>query len=98
VKRLDIITKLCYLLDLSNDVKKKSFEIFEEYINKNGNGNPLSMGDPLRIVSACIYIATILCGEHRRQEEISRVAGIGISSISRYQTKICDKCNIQLRV
>jgi len=79
---VDLVPRFCSLLDLGGDIRSKAVEIAKKAMEAeltNGRG-------PIGIAAAAIYIAAIMSGEHRTQNEVSGVSGVSVSTIvTRYQ-------------
>jgi len=68
----DYIDYFCNRLNLSQQVKTKAMDILrqaDEHGFTSGRG-------PTSIAAATVYIASILCDEHRTQKEVAGVAGV----------------------
>jgi transcription initiation factor TFIIB len=68
----DYISRFCSELKLSGNVRAKTDEIVKEAEHRD-----LTMGrSPMGIAAASLYIACVLCGERRTQEQIANVTGV----------------------
>ena len=68
----DYISRFCSELKFSGNVRAKT-----ERILKEAEHRELTMGrSPTGLAAASLYIASILCGERRTQEEIANVTGV----------------------
>jgi transcription initiation factor TFIIB len=68
----DYISRFCSELNLGPDVEQKALEILKQM---EANSSTVGKG-PTGIAAAAIYIASILCGKKRTQEEIANVSGV----------------------
>jgi len=68
----DYVDYFCNQLNLSQQVKTKTLDILrqaDEHGFTSGRG-------PTSVAAATVYIASILCDEHRTQKEVAEVAGV----------------------
>jgi transcription initiation factor TFIIB len=88
----DYISRFCSVLNLSADVKAKTLEILREATNQeltSGRG-------PTGMAAASLYIASVLCGERKTQQEVSDVAGVTEVTIRNRYKEIAEKLNINI--
>ena len=88
----DYISRFCSELKLSADVQAKTLEILKEAADKeltSGRG-------PTGIAAASLYIATVLCGERRTQQEIAYVAGVTEVTIRNRYKELTRKLDIDI--
>jgi transcription initiation factor TFIIB len=86
----DYISRFCSELKLSADVQAKTLDILVEATKKeltSGRG-------PTGIAAASLYIASVLCGEHRTQREVAEVAGVTEVTIRNRYKEITKKLDI----
>lgn len=92
---LNIIDIICKELDFENDdVAKKAKELAIEYLKKTYHKPKYS--HVKFILPACVYLASILNGEHRTQSEISSVANCCTSSITKWWNDIADELDLSI--
>ena len=88
----DYISRFCSELKLSGDTQEKVMEILKEAADAeltSGRG-------PTGIAAASIYVASILCGEHRTQREVSEVAGVTEVTIRNRYKELTERFNIDI--
>ncbi len=68
----DYVSRFCSELNLGNDVETRAVEILKSMDEGSSN---VGKG-PTGIAAAAIYIAAILCGKKRTQEEIANISGV----------------------
>ena len=86
----DYISRFCSELKLSSDVQAKTLEILQEVSYRE----LISGRGPTGIAAASIYIASILCGEHRTQREVAEMAGVTEVTIRNRYKEIAEKLDI----
>ncbi len=88
----DYISRFCSELKLSGDVQAKTLDILREAANKeltSGRG-------PTGMAAASLYIASVLCGERRTQQEIADVAGVTEVTIRNRYKELTKKLDIDI--
>ncbi len=88
----EYISRFCNKLGLSGDVQMKTLGILKEASDRelvSGRG-------PLGIAAASLYIAAILCGERRTQQEIAYVAGVTEVTIRNRYKELTKKLDIDI--
>jgi transcription initiation factor TFIIB len=88
----DYISRFCSELKLSADVQAKTLEILKEASDKeltSGRG-------PTGIAAATLYIASVLCGEHRTQREVADVASVTEVTIRNRYKELAKKMEIDI--
>jgi len=88
----DYISRFCSELTLSGDVQAKALDIIREAADKeltSGRG-------PTGIAAASLYIASVLCGEHRTQREVAEVAGVTEVTIRNRYKELTRKLDIDI--
>jgi transcription initiation factor TFIIB len=89
---LDYIPRFCSSLGLSREVQMKAMDI----LNKAMNLQLTSGRGPTGVSAAAIYIASVLVGERRTQQEISEVAGVTEVTIRNRYKEIAEKLEIEI--
>ncbi len=89
---IDYIPRFCSALGLSKDVEIKAIDI----LNKAMNMQLTSGRGPTGVAAAAIYIASVLIGERRTQQEISEVAGVTEVTIRNRYKEIAEKLEIEI--
>lgn len=79
----------------SIDVEEKAQNIFRAYVAKKCYNNTILSAK--RVIAASIYLASILCGERRTQEEIKKVTDISPPTLRKYYTDIIDILELDFR-
>ena len=87
-----VISYFCSELNLSNKVESKAEEILKE-ATETGLTNRAS---PEGIAAGIVYIAAILEGEHRTQDEMSKTIGVTEVTIRTRYKKIAKKLDIDM--
>ena len=68
----DYVSRFCSELKFSGNVRAKTDEILKEAEHRE-----LTIGrNPMGIAAASLYIACVICGERRTQEQIANVTGV----------------------
>ncbi len=91
---LDYIPKFCAVLNLNGNVQRKAIEIIrraEEMELTSGKG-------PAGVAAAAIYIASVLEGEKRTQNEIADVAGVTEVTVRNRYKELTEKLGIKMTV
>ena len=88
----DYISRFCSELKLSGDVQTKTMEI----LKKSADRELTSGRGPTGIAAASLYIASILCGEHRTQREVSVVAAVTEVTIRNRYKELSEKLDIDI--
>ncbi len=91
---LDYIPRFCSSLKLSRKVQMKAMDI----LNKAMNLQLTSGRGPTGVSAAAIYIASVLAGERRTQQEISEVAGVTEVTIRNRYKEIAEKLEIEVTI
>jgi len=89
---LDYIPRFCSELKLNQDVQSKAIEILVKVTDMqltSGRG-------PMGVSAAAIYIASVLVGERRTQQEISNVAGVTEVTIRNRYKEIAERLEIEV--
>lgn len=90
----DYIPRFCSELKLSNSVQIKTMEII-----KLATEQSLTIGrGPTGNAAAALYIASVICGERRTQQEIAYIAGVTEVTIRNRYKEIVSKLNIDISV
>ena len=74
---IDFVPRFCSLLNLGGNIRSKAADITKKAMEAeltNGRG-------PIGIAAAAIYIAAMISGKHRTQNEVSSVTGVSVSTI-----------------
>jgi transcription initiation factor TFIIB len=90
----DYISRFCYELKLSLIVQSKTLEIIgcaSKHELTSGRG-------PTGLAAACLYIATVLCGERRTQREVADIAGVTEVTIRNRYKELAKKLDISILV
>lgn len=88
----DYISRFCSHLNLSNDVQIKATDIL-----KKASSEELTSGrGPTGMAAAAMYIASVLCGEHRTQREVAEVAGVTEVTIRNRYKELAYKLDINI--
>ena len=88
----DYISRFCSRLALNNDVQIKSMEILKKAASKeltSGRG-------PTGMAAAALYLASVICGEHRTQRKVAEVAGVTEVTIRNRYKEIVSKLDIDI--
>lgn len=88
----DYISRFCGRLKLSDDTRVKTLEILQQASRReltSGRG-------PTGMAAASLYIATVLCNEHRTQQEIAEVAGVTEVTIRNRYKEIAKNLDIEI--
>jgi transcription initiation factor TFIIB len=88
----DYISRFCYELKLSLIVQSKTLEIIgcaTKHELTSGRG-------PTGLAAACLYIATVLCGERRTQREVADIAGVTEVTIRNRYKELAKKLDIDI--
>lgn len=91
---LNYVNRFCSELELSQNVKKKAVEILKEAIEKeltSGRG-------PVGLAGATIYMAALLCGEKRTQQQVAHVAGVTEVTIRNRYKELAKKLGIKIEL
>jgi transcription initiation factor TFIIB len=86
------IDKFCFELNLSNKVKSKAEEILRKATKAKLTNGPSPQG----IAAAVVYIAAILSGEHRTQDEMSKIIGVTEVTIRNRYKEIAKELDIDV--
>ena len=87
----EYISRFCSELKLSAAVQTKTFDLLKE-----AAGEELMSGrGPTGLAAASLYIASVLCGEHRTQREIAEVAGVTEVTIRNRYKELIEKLKIE---
>lgn len=89
---VDYVPRFCSSLNLSRDVQMKAVDI----LNKAMEMQLTSGRGPTGVSAAAIYIASVLVGERRTQQEISEVAGVTEVTIRNRYKEIAEKLEIEI--
>jgi transcription initiation factor TFIIB len=68
----DYVDYFCNQLNLSQQAKTKALDILRQ---ADDRGMTSGRG-PTSVAAAAVYIAAILCDEHRTQQQVAQVAGV----------------------
>ena len=88
----DYVSRFCSALKLSGDVHAKTLEILKKASSKeitSGRG-------PTGMAAASLYIASVLCGEHRTQREVAETAGVTEVTIRNRYKELANKLDIDI--
>jgi transcription initiation factor TFIIB len=88
----DYISRFCSNLKLSIDVQSKTLEI----IGHAANQELTSGRGPTGLAAACLYIASVLCGERRTQREVAEIAGVTEVTIRNRYKELTKKLDISI--
>jgi len=88
----DFVPRFCTTLNLNGEVQGRAIEVIE----KAKERYLISGRSPKAIAAAAIYIASILEGLDRSQNEISAVTGITEVTIRNRYKELCKKLGIKL--
>ena len=86
------IDRFCADLDLSDKVRTKAKEILKKAVKAGLTNGPSPQG----IAAAIVYIAAILGGEHRTQNEMSKIIGVTEVTIRTRYKEIAKKLDIDM--
>jgi Transcription initiation factor IIB (TFIIB) len=86
------VSRFCSALNLSGAVETKALEIIQ---CTNEKGLMIGM-HPSGVAAAAIYIASIICGEKRTQQEIGEVAGVTEVTIRNRYKEIAKEFGLNL--
>ncbi|MHC1567900.1 MAG: transcription initiation factor IIB [Candidatus Syntropharchaeia archaeon] len=89
---VEFVSRFCSKLNLDGEVRAKSMEILQKAEEKE----LMSGKDPISIVAAAIYIASILCGDHRTQKEVADATGVTEVTIRNRYRELVEALNIDL--
>jgi len=88
----DYISRFCNELKFSGNVRTKTEEILKAAAHRE-----LTSGrSPMGIAAASLYIASVLCGERRTQEEIANVTGVTAVTIRNRYKEFAKNLNIDI--
>jgi len=88
----DYISRFCSTLKLSGDAHAKTLEIL-----KKAACNEITSGrGPTGMAAASLYIASVLCGEHRTQREVAETAGVTEVTIRNRYKELVNKLDIDI--
>lgn len=90
----DYISRFNSELKLSNQTLRKAIEITQLAEDKK----ILSGRAPLGIAAAALYMASVLCGEHKTQKEIADVASVTEVTIRNRYKELAEKLQIEFVV
>ena len=89
---IDYVSRFCSQLKLNGGVRNKVIEILKEAAKKK-----LSVGkSPSGTAAASIYIASVLCGKRRTQEEVADVAGVTEVTVRNRYKELAEKLDIDI--
>jgi transcription initiation factor TFIIB len=88
----DYISRFCSELKLSSDVKSMANDILKEAAKKR----IISGKCPTGLAASSLYIASVLCSEHRTQYEVARVAGVTEVTIRNRYKELIKKLDISV--
>jgi transcription initiation factor TFIIB len=93
-KPQDFLNRFSSRLGLSIETTQKARELINEMLHdcKTSGCSPSS------ITAAAIYVATILCGERKTQEEVAKVSGVTEVTIRSRYKELCNKLNIDIAI
>jgi transcription initiation factor TFIIB len=86
----DYISRFCSELKLSNNVQLKIFEL----LNHASKLELTSGRGPTGLAAASLYIASVLCGEHRTQREVALIAGVTEVTIRNRYKELAKKLDV----
>jgi len=90
----DYIPRFCSELKLSHEVQTKTLELIKLATEK-----ALTIGrGPTGNAAAALYIASVICGQRRTQQEIAYIAGVTEVTIRNRYKEIISKLNIDITV
>ena len=87
---VDYISRFCGGLRLSQQVAQKAIEMLEDLAKKDSSPGK----GPSGMAAAVVYIASILCGEKRTQQEIAGVAGVTEVTIRKRYKELIQQLDI----
>jgi transcription initiation factor TFIIB len=88
----DYISRFCSELKFSGNVRAKTEEILKEAEHRE-----LTIGrGPTGMAAASLYIACVLCGERRTQEEIANVTGVTAVTIRNRYKELAKNLDIDI--
>jgi transcription initiation factor TFIIB len=88
----DYVSRFCSELKFSGNVGAKTEEIVKEAEHRE-----LTIGcSPMGIAAASLYIASVLCGERRTQEEIATVTGVTAVTIRNRYKELAKNLDIHI--
>jgi transcription initiation factor TFIIB len=88
----DYVSRFCSELKFSGNVGAKTEEIVKEAEHRE-----LTIGcSPMGIAAASLYIASVLCGERRTQEEIANVTGVTAVTIRNRYKELAKNLDIDI--
>jgi transcription initiation factor TFIIB len=89
---IDYVPRFCSELNLTKEVQTKAIEILEKAMDMqltSGRG-------PTGVSAAAIYIATVLQGERRTQQEVAGVAGVTEVTIRNRYKELAERLDIEV--
>ena len=90
----DYVLRFCSMLDLSEETVAKAMNLITQATEAGlSNGRT-----PIGIAGAAIYIAAILCGERRTQQEIREVTGVTELTIRERYKEMVEKLDMDALV
>jgi transcription initiation factor TFIIB len=88
----DYISRFSSQLSLSTDVQAMTIEILKKAASKE-----LTSGrSPTGLAAAALYIASVLCGEHRTQRDVAEIAGVTEVTIRNRYKELTRKLDIDI--
>ncbi|MFQ6063484.1 MAG: transcription initiation factor IIB [Methanosarcinales archaeon] len=88
----DYIPRFCTGLGLGGEVQSKGIEILKQA----GEKEITSGRGPTGVAAAAIYIAAILCGDRRTQQDVAKVAGVTEVTIRNRYKELAEELGIEI--
>ena len=88
----DFVPYFCAKLNLNKAIENKAIEIIKEAKKANVSENRRTAS----IAAAAIYIAAILCGDHRPQKEIADALGMTEMTIRNVYKEMAEQLDIEV--
>lgn len=86
---MDLLNQWARRLKLSDTVLEKAKAITNEYVKRTYHRPKYTSIKP--VLAACLYIAAIICGERRTQEEIHKISRVSHRSICKWYMAVYDE-------
>lgn len=90
----DYLNRFINKLDLSGETNQKARELIDEFLEDK----KISGCSPSSVAAAAIYVASIMCGEKRTQEQISGIANVTEVTIRNLYKKILKQIGMDIAI
>jgi transcription initiation factor TFIIB len=90
----DYINRFINQLNLSEETNQKARELVDTFLKDKKN----SGSSPTSIAAAAIYVASILCGEKRTQDQISKIANVTEVTIRNQYKKMVKLIDLDIAI